>query len=101
MVSGVQQRDSAKHIHGSILPQNPPPMQVANNIEQSYVLYSSSLLVICFKYSSMYMSIPKSLTLPSPHSSPLITISSFSKFVSLLHGGNLIKPVTVFLLPST
>ena len=35
------------------------------------VLYSRSLLVFCFKYSSMYMSIPNSLTIPSPHPSPL------------------------------
>ena len=30
-------------------------------------LYSRSLLVICFKYSSVYMSIPNSLTIPFPH----------------------------------
>ena len=101
IVSGKQWRDSAIHIHGSILPQTPLPSKLPHNTEQSYVLYSSSLLVICFKYSSLYMSIPKSLTIPSPHSSPLITLSSFSKFVSPLHSGNLIKPVTVFLLPST
>ena len=47
------------------------------------MLYSRSLLVIHFKYSSVYMSIPNSLTIPSPHPSPLVTISSFSKSVSL------------------
>ena len=31
------------------------------------VLYNRSLLIICFKYSSVYMSTPNSLTIPSPH----------------------------------
>ena len=32
--------------------------------------YNSFLLVIHFKYSSVYMSIPSSLTIPSPHTFP-------------------------------
>ena len=48
------------------------------------VLYSRSLLVIYFKYNSVYMSIPNSLIIPPPHPSPLVTISSFSKSVSVL-----------------
>ena len=45
-------------------------------------VYSRSLLVIHFIYS-MYMSIPNSLVIHFPHSSPLATIDSFSKSVSL------------------
>ena len=47
------------------------------------MLYSRSLLVIHFKYSGVYTSIPNSLTIPSPYPSPLKTISSFSKSVIL------------------
>ena len=36
-----------------------------------------------FKYSSVYLSIPNSQSIPPPHPSPLVTISSFSKFVSM------------------
>ena len=45
------------------------------------MLYSRSLLVICFIYSSVYMSIPTSQFM-SPSISP-ITISLFSTFVAL------------------
>ena len=50
-----------------------------------HVLYSRSLLVTHFKYSSVYMSIPHSLIIASPHHSlfSLTTISSFWKSVSL------------------
>ena len=36
-----------------------------------------------FKYSSVYMSVPNSQPVPTPHPSPLVTINSFSKSVSL------------------
>ena len=35
MVSGEEQRDSALHIHVSILPQTPLLSKLPNNIEQS------------------------------------------------------------------
>ena len=46
-----------------------------------FLLYSRSLLVIHFKYSSVYMSIPNSLTVPSPDPSArvLIHFLCFSK----------------------
>ena len=47
------------------------------------VIYSKSFSVIHFKYSSVYVLIPISLTIPSPNSSPLVTINSFSKSVNL------------------
>ena len=40
-----------------------------------HVLYSRSMLVTCFKYSSLYMSIPNSLTIPSTKLPPLATVS--------------------------
>ena len=57
---GEPQRDSATHIHVYILPQAPLPSRLPHSIEQSsrYLLYIRSLLVILFKYSSVYMSIP-------------------------------------------
>ena len=47
------------------------------------VPYGRPLLVFHFIHSIVYMSIPNSLTIPSLHPSPLLTISSFFKFVSL------------------
>ena len=66
-------------------PPNSPPIQAATwHWAEFPVLYSRSLLVIHFKYSRVYMSIPKSLIIPFPHPSrPPTTISSFSKSVSL------------------
>ena len=52
-------------------------LQLPHNIEKS-----RSSLVIHFKYSSVYMSTPNFLTIPSPHPSPS-TISSLSRSVSL------------------
>ena len=43
------------------------------------MLYRRPLLLIHLKYSSVYMSIPNSLSIPSP----LATIISFSKSMSL------------------
>ena len=46
-------------------PPNSPPIQAATYHWAEFpVLYSKSLLVIHFKYSSVYMSIPNSLTIP-------------------------------------
>ena len=54
MVSGEQRRDSA--IHVSILPRR------LSHWTEFHVLNSRSLLVIHFKYSSVYMSIQNSQT---------------------------------------
>ena len=64
---------------------NSLPIQAATKHWAEFrMLYTRSLLVIHFKYSSVYMSIPKSLSNPSPHPSPNpATISPFSKTVSL------------------
>ena len=57
--------------HCGILPRNPPPIWAATShwVELS-VLNNAFLLVIHFKYSSVYMTIPNSLTSPFPHPSP-------------------------------
>ena len=52
-------------------PQDPPPIQAATwHWAESPVLYSRSLLVLHCKYSSVYISIPKALTIPSLHPCP-------------------------------
>ena len=46
---------------------NTPPIQAATkHWSLLHMLYSRSLLVIYLKYSSVYMSIPNSLTIPFP-----------------------------------
>ena len=71
IISGGQQRDSAIRIHVSIVPQTPFSSRLPHNIEQSSLcLYSKIFLVIHFKLSSVYMSIPNSLTIPLLHSPP-------------------------------
>ena len=68
MVSGVHHSDSAVHIHVSILPPTPLTSRLPYNIEQSFpVLY---LLIIHLKYSSVYVLIPNSLIILSPHPFP-------------------------------
>ena len=41
IISGEQQRDSAIHIHASILPQTPLPPRLPHNIEQSSICYNA------------------------------------------------------------
>ena len=78
IVSDGQQRDSAIHIPVFILPQTSLPSRLHGH-EQSSLGYSRTLWGIHFKYSSVYMSIPNFLTVPSPCLSSLATISPFSK----------------------
>ena len=47
------------------------------------MLYCRFLLVIYFKYSSVYMSIPNCQYIPPSYPYTLVTINSFSKSVSL------------------
>ena len=62
---------------------NSHPIQPATqHWAEFHVLSSRSLLVHCFKYSSVYLLIPNSLTIPSPIL-PQATIRLFSKSVSL------------------
>ena len=66
IVLGGRKWDSTIHTHVSILPQTLLPFRLSYNIGQSSMCYTRTLLVIYFKYSSVYMSIPNSLTIPSP-----------------------------------
>ena len=87
ILSGEQQRDSAIHIHVSILPQPQLPFIQAATYHwaELHMLYSRSLLVIHFKYSSGYKSIPNSLTIPSPYPSPWQTqVHSLCVYIFLL-----------------
>ena len=61
LVSGIQHSDSVIHIHVSILFQILFPFSLLHNIEQS-----SLCSTVGPKYSSVYMSIPTSLTMPPP-----------------------------------
>ena len=70
IVSGEQWRDLAIHIRVSILPQTPSHPGCIWHWAELPLLYSRSLWVIHFKYSSVYISIPNSLTIPSPHPFP-------------------------------
>ena len=67
LVSDVQQSDSVIHIHVSILFKILYPIRLLQNVEQSSLCYIvGPLSVIHFKYSSVYLSIPNSLTIPPP-----------------------------------
>ena len=71
---------SVVQIHEYILFQISFSFRLLHDIEQSSLCYTvcRSLLVIHFKYSSVYMSIPHSLTVLSPHPSHPVTISSMN-----------------------
>ena len=83
IVSGVQQSNSAIYMHISIFPHSISSHPGYHTTLKFPVLHSRPLLIIHFKYSSVYMSIPNSLILPSPHPYALVTINLFSKSVSL------------------
>ena len=66
------------------------PTQESNQglLHRRRILYQlsyegSPMLITHFKYSSLYTSIPNSITIPPLNGSLLVTISSFSKSVSL------------------
>ena len=84
IVSGEQGRGSATHTHVSILPQTPPTQAATEHRAEFNVLYSRSLLLIHFKYSTVYTLIPNS-TMLSPILSPgnhSMFIFNFSLYVS-------------------
>ena len=79
IASAERQRDSASDIQVSSLPQTPLRSRMPHNIYQCSMCYAEgrSLLVMHFKYGSMYLSIPNSLAIPStPHSPAPATMSS-------------------------
>ena len=83
LVSGVQQSDSVIRIHVSILFQILFPFRLLQSIEQSSLCYTvGPWLSILNTAVCTCQSQTPNLSLP-PHPSPLVTISSFSKSVSL------------------
>ena len=96
IVSDGQQRDSAIHTRVSILPQTPLPSRLPHNIEQELsVPYSRSLLLMHFKYSSVYLSIPNSLTIPP--TLPPATVSSLSLCVCLCFVHKISSPFLILI----
>ena len=83
IVLSEQQRNSAIHIHVSVLPQVPLPARLPQNIEQSSMCYTvghvgySSKIQQCVH---VHPKLPNSLSVPS---FPPATISSFLKSESL------------------
>ena len=82
IVSGDHLMGSAIHTHVFILPQTPSPPRLPHNIEQSSLCCSRSRWLSILNIA-VSMLIPNSLTIHSPHPSLLVTISWFSKSVSL------------------
>ena len=83
LVPNVQNSESVIHIHISILFSflDSIPMEVITEYQAEFpVLYSRSLLVIYFIYSSVYMSLPVPQSITSPPFL-LLSISLFSTFV--------------------
>lgn len=93
MGSGAHQSDSAIHTHVSSLPNSSLTSRLPYNIEHSFppaILVDYPLL----KYSSVCMLIPNSLIILSLILSLLVTITSFSKSVSLLFLIRALTPLT-------
>ena len=68
-----EQQGTQPHIHMHPLPPNSPPIQAAISHQAEFpALCSGSLPTLHFKYSSVYMSIPKFLTVPPTHPSPTV-----------------------------
>ena len=55
--------------HVSILSQTPSPSRLPHDIEQQPLCYTVGPCWLSIKYSSVFMSIPNSLTVPFPHPS--------------------------------
>ena len=80
LVLGMWQSNLGVHV--SIIFQIIFLFGLLQNIEQSAPC-STSLLVFCFKYSSVYMSVPDSQSISLLHCFPLVTTSLSSESVSL------------------
>ena len=74
IVSGAQWKDSAMCILYLFSPKLPSHPSCCITLSRVLCAIQQVLLVIHFKYSSVYMSIPNFLTIPSPHS-PLCWLS--------------------------
>ena len=66
VVPGEQQKDSAIHIHASILPQSPLPPRCHRHWAEFPALYSRTLLFIHSIHKSLHLIIPSSQSSPPP-----------------------------------
>ena len=82
LVLGVQQSDSVIHIHVSILFQILFPFRLLHCIEQSSLYYTAGPCWLSILNIAVCTCQPQTPNL-SPPSAPPVTISSFSKSVSL------------------
>ena len=82
-VSGEQQKNSAVHIHVSILPQTPLPSRLPHNTEQRSLCCTVGPCWLSILNIAVRTVHPKLPNYFFPASFPLATISSFSKSVSL------------------
>ena len=57
IVSGGQQRGSAIHIHGSILPQTPLPPKLPQNTEKSSLYYTVGACWLCILNIAVHTSL--------------------------------------------
>ena len=85
IVSGEEQRDSAIRIHVSILPQTPLLCRLPHDIEQSSLWHMVGPCWLPTLNITVVHVHPRLPNYPFPHPSPLATVSSLSKSVSLLH----------------
>ena len=83
IVPGGQQKDSAIYTCIHSPPNSPFHPGCRITWSRAPCGYRRTLMVTHFKYSSVYIMVSNSLSLPSDHSSPLATVSSFS--VHLYH----------------
>ena len=112
IVSGKQQRDSAIHIHVSILPQTSFPSRMPHNIEQSSVScavgpYWLSILNVAVQYHAIFMTVAlyyslKSGSVLAPALFIFLKIGLASQFFAVpckfQDYSNLVKNVMVILI---
>ena len=95
LVSSVQQNDSVIRIQVTIHFHILFPFRLLQNIEQFPVLHNKFFLVIYFKCISLCMSNPNFQFILPTHLSTLVTISLFSKSVSLCFVKKLICAIVI------
>ena len=83
-VSGGQQRDSANHIHISILPQTPLPSRLPLNTEQSFLFCTVGPCWLSILNRAVCTCPSQTPNYPFPLSFPLAIVSLFSKPVNLI-----------------
>ena len=70
IISGIQQSNSATHIHISILPQTPLSSRLSYNIEQSVIYYTVGPYWLSILNTTVYTRRSQTPFLPLPFSLP-------------------------------